>query len=342
MVVGFAARHIVKRFARGLFSKGGRSARLARRTGRQSSARQARVGSGRAGKRAFNKRGRKVPLVAYSGGSNTYRTIGGGIDAQGKRMKRPKQKRHVSLSGLNNLPMQSYLIDGYTPRGSLKGKQGVYNNSFFDQVDLNAISAGDTQIDEDKEVFYLMNGSRQFMITNASNSTAILTCYWCKCIRSTSTGPIADWDAGMADVQVDANWNSNRIFTKPNQSRVFNERWKINKVKKYTLGAGGMITLVDKWMHKPKRVSRTLWANELYVSGLTQTMLFVVHGIPLNDAGTVGFGESQLNIAFNGYYGYKILKDNVPKVKNISAPPVLAAPMVVTTDADEVSAFAKS
>ncbi len=263
----------------------------------------------------YKKGGSSVPQNAY--------------DVTATRIKtKYSLQNYVNKSALRMLPMSRYMLQGNMQVSSVKGYQNDAVHGLMSSTDLDAVAAADAKTNDPKEQWVIMGASLNYQVSNRTTLPVNLWVYDCICKQTNSINLETSWSDGLTDDAAGAFWLKSRQFMAPQQSRKFNQRWKIRSCKKYMLGAGGIMTYVQKWTG-PRRVTRTLWENDTNIKGLTCSTLFVIMGTPVNDVGVVGVGEASVNVTYAGQITFKIPEANAPNIYNTSTGPI----QVVTQNA---------
>jgi len=217
---------------------------------------------------------------------------------------------------------QRRLVQG---RGAwLAQTQGVLTLFVGTQTDLANIWVNDSNIAGfPKAQISLGQMFSTIEMANMSNNTCRVKAYWLIPREATSQDPEAAWNTGIADQNITTGAGfqtptKNTIGTGPTMSPEFNRTWRIQKIKKLTLGAGGHYRTALVNSAKRKMVSKTnVLAAESYDPKWCRALMFVFSGTLIVDSTVstaVNWGPGNIAYIQQQNFKYRRIETTIPQL----------------------------
>lgn len=179
----------------------------------------------------------------------------------------------------------------------------------------------------------LMQAFSTIDICNTANFACDIKMYELMPRTATASSPITAWANGYAAYQ----FASGGSFVVPTQSNIgqgpsvsseFNKLWKILKIKKMRLGAGGHYITSLCNSKKPKYIDKqALDQQGAYNKPFTRVLMFVAKGLIVTDAtGTTpcNYSSGELCYIHKLNYKYKYISPTKAKIMYVADPAVIS------------------
>lgn len=223
----------------------------------------------------------------------------------------------------------------------------VWNNSSNTDMGLNTgtdnISGQTSTATVNDLAPYISKTSHKLTITNFENATTQVTIYDLVCKRDTNDTPSQTWVSGMQEQNVAAitpyTYNFH-VGETPLQSKVFREKWGVEKITKISLKPGEnhshSIYVVPNLSVSNNRLQADTPKN--YLAGVSRCVMIVAQGVMATSAATpttVSTAPVSLGTMWQRSYTYAAnLRKHKTTYNPVTPLTVLSDPKIVQEDGD--------